>query len=75
MNVNVQLMAEIDNAALAALLHIYGLKTEILAPDAEIPGSFWGAPEAGSVQDTLHIRPATPVHSALHEASRWICRD
>lgn len=75
MNVNVQLMAEIDNAALAALLHIYGLKTEILAPDAEIPGSFWGAPEAGLVKDTLYIRPDTPVHSALHEASHWICMD
>lgn len=71
----VQLMSEIDSAALAALLQLYGLETQILPLDAEIPGSFWGAPEAGLVGDVLYIRPDTPVHSALHEASHWICMD
>lgn len=75
MSVVVQRIEEIDSAALAALLLHYGLKTEILPVDAEIPGSFWGAPEAGLVADVLYIRPDTPVHSALHEASHWICMD
>lgn len=75
MTAEVRLMADIDSAALAALLHVYGLHTQMLPLEAEIPGSFWGAPEAGLVKDNLYIRPDTPVHSALHEASHWICMD
>ncbi len=45
-------------------------------PDGgDLPGSFWGEPEAGVVGTTLHVRPDTPVHSALHEACHLICMD
>lgn len=71
----VQLIKDIDSAALAALLLRFGLKTHFLVDGADIPGTFWGAPEAGLVTDGLYIRPDTPVHSALHEASHWICMD
>lgn len=72
---NVQLCADINLSALSSLLGEYGLKVELLPVDADIPGSYWGAPEAGLVKDTLYIRPDTPTHSALHEAGHWICMD
>ena len=72
---NAQLCADINLSALSSLLGEYGLKVELLPVDADIPGSYWGAPEAGLVKDTLYIRPDTPTHSALHEAGHWICMD
>ncbi len=45
-----------------------------MAP-ADIPGSFWQAPEAGLIQNCLYVRADTPVHSALHEACHYICMD
>lgn len=72
---NVQRCADINLSALSSLLGEYGLKVELLSEDADIPGSYWGAPEAGLVKDTLYIRPDTPTHSALHEAGHWICMD
>ncbi|MBL6749955.1 MAG: hypothetical protein ISP90_05500 [Nevskia sp.] len=62
-------------AALAALLEPYGLHLQQLPADTAIPGSYWGAPEAGLVGNTLYLRPDTPVHSALHEACHFICMD
>jgi len=53
----------------------FGLRTEGLPPEAPIPGSFWGAPEAGLVGNHLYVRPDTPVHSALHEACHYVCMD
>ena len=75
MTQNVQLCAEISLPALQALLGEYGLKVVMLPDGADIPGSYWGAPEAGLVLDSLYIRPDTPTHSALHEAGHWICMD
>lgn len=68
-------LADIDLADLRALLGAQGLVVEWLAPDASIPGSYWGEQEAGLVGDTLYVRPDTPVHSALHEACHWLCMD
>ena len=59
--------------ALERLLVAYGLRVEWVADGAAIPGTHWGEPEAGLIGDTLHVRPDTPVHSALHEACHWIC--
>lgn len=73
--VNVLLLADINTHALSALLGEYGLETVMLAADADIPGSYWGAPEAGLIANRLYVRPDTPVHSALHEACHWICMD
>ena len=48
----------------------------IMLPDgSDIPGSHWGAPEAGLVADQLLVRADTPVHSALHEACHYVCMD
>lgn len=61
--------------ALAGLLRRFGLNLALLPEGTPIPGSYWGPPEAGLVGDRLHLRPDTPVHSALHEACHWICMD
>jgi hypothetical protein len=58
---------------LRTLLGRFGLRLAEIPADAAIPGSFWGAPEAGLTRDTLHFRPDTPVHSILHEACHYVC--
>lgn len=60
---------------LATLLRPYGLALHDVAPDAAIPGSFWGDGEAGLVGSTLYLRADTPLHSALHEAAHFVCMD
>ena len=64
-----------DAGTVAALLARYGLKLDIGDSATPIPGSFWGDEEAGLVGDTLHVRPDTPLHSVLHEASHFVCMD
>lgn len=61
--------------ALTALFAQYGLSVMYCEAAVEIPGSFWGSPEAGLVGHTVYVRADTPVHSALHEASHFICMD
>lgn len=61
--------------ALRALLERYRMELVSQAAAAAIPGSYWGAPEAGLVGTTVYVRPDTPVHSALHEAAHAICMD
>jgi hypothetical protein len=63
----------IDRIALAALLARFGLDLALIAPQEEIPGSYWGDSEAGLRGDRLYARLDTPVHSVLHEASHYIC--
>lgn len=75
MSMDVLRLADIDPAALRALFGTRGLSIEWLAADADIPGSYWGESEAGLIGDTLHVRPDTPLHSALHEACHWLCMD
>lgn len=66
---------DLPAGALSRLLSPFGLTVAEVAAGEEIPGSYWGAPEAGIVRETLHVRPDTPVHSALHEACHLICAD
>lgn len=61
--------------ALQVLLTPYGLRLQTVAHDQAIPGSYWGAPEAGLIDDVLYGRDDTPLHSALHEASHYLCMD
>lgn len=68
-------LAEVDAAAVAALLARYGLHLIRVADGIAIPGSFWGEMEAGLIADSLHARGDTPLHSILHEACHWICMD
>jgi hypothetical protein len=68
-------ISDIDWAGFAGFLMEYGLRPIPLEPNARIPGSHWGEPEAGLVADRLYVRPDTPAHSALHEACHYICMD
>lgn len=69
----VMTLQEIDAAAAADLLAGYGLRLVLLPDGADIPGTFWGEPEAGLSGDQLFVRPDTPVHSLLHEAAHFLC--
>lgn len=65
----------VDGEALAGLLARYGLALSWVDDGADIPGSYWGAPEAGLRGVTVYARRDTPVHSLLHEACHAICMD
>lgn len=64
-----------NQAAIKTLCQRFGLTIKQLAQDEEIPGSWFGAPEAGLIGSMLYIRPDTPVHSLLHEGCHYICMD
>lgn len=64
-----------DMHSLHTLLARFGLRVTHIAPEQNIPGSFWGDTEAGLVGDEVLVRADTPVHSALHEACHYICMD
>jgi len=55
------------------LLWRFGLSCRHVPPNGTIPGSYWGAPEAGLIGDTLYLRADTPLHSALHESCHFVC--
>jgi len=67
--------ADPPGQGLEGLLARFGLRLVVVASGAAIPGSYWGPPEAGLAGDTLHVRPDTPIHSALHEACHYVCMD
>ena len=69
---DVLLLADIAFSDVASLFTRYGLVLERVADDAPIPGSYWGAPEAGLIGNTVFARNDTPVHSLLHEAAHLI---
>lgn len=67
--------AELSPESIAALAARYGVEAVVVAPAGEIPGSFWGAPEAGLVGDRIYYRLDTPAHSLLHELAHVVCMD
>ena len=67
--------ADVGRQTLEAFAALYGLSCHWIPAEHEIPGSYWGPPEAGLVGDRLYLRDDTPLHSALHEACHWICMD
>ncbi len=67
--------AELPPGTLESLLAHYGLALQWCGSGQAIPGTYWGEPEAGLIGAALHVRPDTPVHSALHEAGHFICMD
>jgi hypothetical protein len=67
--------ADIDIEQLRSLLGRFGLSLEIVPEGDPIPGSWFGAPEAGIIKRRVLVRPDTPLHSALHEACHNICMD
>ncbi len=60
-------------AACGELAERYGVVLARVEADCPIPGSYWGAPEAGLIRDRLYARDDTPVHSLLHELSHYVC--
>lgn len=65
-------LADIDSAAVRELLAGYGLELVQVASGEDIPGSYWGPPEAGLIGSRVYVRDDTPVHSLLHEACHLI---
>jgi hypothetical protein len=61
--------------AVTTLLGRLGLELARVADGADIPGSYWGAPEAGLRGHTVWVREDTPLHSVLHEACHALCMD
>ncbi|MFK7887113.1 MAG: hypothetical protein AB8G16_09650 [Gammaproteobacteria bacterium] len=55
------------------LLAQFSLELHPVVADSEIPGSHWGAPEAGLKANRVYARADTPVHSVLHESGHAIC--
>ncbi|MBK6728845.1 MAG: hypothetical protein IPG63_16775 [Xanthomonadales bacterium] len=66
-------LAAVDPERLVALLRRFGLVLNRVDAGAEIPGSYWGEPEAGIIGMHLYARADTPLHSLLHEACHVIC--
>ncbi|MFZ0791414.1 MAG: hypothetical protein WAM94_17515 [Chromatiaceae bacterium] len=64
-----------DRECATALLARFGIGVSELPPDARIPGTYWGEPEAGLIGNRLYLRSDTPLHSALHEACHYVCMD
>jgi hypothetical protein len=75
MEPDVLTVACIGHQPLSDLLHRYGLELIQLDPAVDIPGSYWGEREAGLIGNRLYVRLDTPLHSALHEASHFVCMD
>lgn len=66
---------ELAESRLTDLLAPFHIDVVMIDNDAELPGSFWGDPEAGLIDNRLYIKPVTPLQSALHEACHYICMD
>lgn len=66
-------VGDLDRSALPTLAARYGLEFVEVPADADIPGTFWGEPEAGIIGCAVYARPDTPVHSVLHELSHIVC--
>lgn len=65
-------LAHAGFAEARALLARHDLELVEVADGEPIPGSYWGAPEAGVIAHRVHARADTPVHSLLHEACHLI---
>lgn len=68
-------VGQVGVAPCALLLERYGLTIAHLSTESVIPGSYWGAPEAGLKGAVLYCRDDTPLHSLLHEACHYVCMD
>lgn len=68
-------LAEVRCADAARIAAAYGAELVMLPAGAPIPGSYWGAPEAGLVGTRIYARPDTPAHSFLHELCHFVCMD
>jgi len=65
--------SEIKLAELRLLLGRFSIQLHLVEDSEKVPGSWFGDPEAGIINNHLYVRNDTPVHSALHESSHYIC--
>src|SRR4029079_11669032 len=65
-------LGDIGFGAPRASVDGYGLRLIEVADGADIPGSYWGNPEAGLIGHDVYARRDTPVHSLLHEAAHLL---
>jgi hypothetical protein len=73
MNSSVLRRAELRADGLRGLVGRYGAQLIDVIDGAPLPGSYWGAPEAGLVGNRVYVLGDTPVHSLLHELSHFVC--
>jgi hypothetical protein len=72
---DVLVLGDLPAGAVEALVARCAARLVLVAAGAPIPGSYWGAPEAGLLGDRLLARADTPVHSLLHELCHYVCMD
>jgi len=72
---DVVLCGQLDEDSLKNLLATYNLSLCTVGEAQPIPGSHFGEPEAGLIENRVYIRKDTPVHSLLHESCHYICMD
>ncbi len=68
-------VSDIAEQQLIELLARFGLRSEMVMPASDIPGSYWGETEAGLRGARIYFRRDTPLQSVLHEACHFICMD
>lgn len=68
-------MADMPAGELQRLAARFRLKIVEVEDRLDIPGSFWGEPEAGIIGLDIFVRGDTPLHSFLHELSHVVCMD
>jgi len=66
-------LRDLDSSRVEDLVDCYGVVLVNIQSDRCIPGSHWGAPEAGLISNRLYARADTPAHSLLHELSHYVC--
>jgi len=71
--VDVVCVGDIEPAAINSLAKQFGLNVNRVLDGEDIPGSYWGNPEAGIKGLSIFVRSDTPIHSMLHELSHVVC--
>ena len=69
------LVKQVLPSILQALLEKFQLVLVFLEEGSQIPGTYWGEPEAGLIKNKVYVRPDTPIQSLLHETCHIICAD
>ena len=62
-----------DLDSISNVIGRFGLELSLVESDCDIPYSYWGAPEAGRIINTIYARQDTPMHSLLHETCHFVC--
>jgi len=66
---------DLQSHGVAEFLRAFAMVFVEIRSGKDIPGSYWGAPEAGLIENRLYARNDTPIHSILHECCHFLCMD